>query len=217
LIEVGLLELNRNPQNYHAEVEQAAFAPANVVPGIGHSPDKMLQARILSYTDAQRYRIGVNFQSLPVNAPRCPVMHYHRDGAMRFDGNFGGAVNYEPNSRGGPQQCPEFVEPPLKLSGDAARHNHREGNDDYTQAGNLFRLMPPDAQQRLFGNIARHMGSVPPEIQLRQICHFFRADPAYGMGVAKALGLDIAEFVKKAAGMSATAATSGQTAPSSRA
>jgi len=98
LIEVGILELNRNPENYFAEVEQAAFAPANVVPGIGHSPDKMLQARILSYTDAHRYRLGVNYESLPVNRPRCPVMHYHRDGAMRADGNGGGAVNYEPNS-----------------------------------------------------------------------------------------------------------------------
>ncbi len=203
LIEVGMLELNRNPQNYHAEVEQAAFAPANVVPGIGHSPDKMLQARILSYTDAQRHRIGVNFQSLPVNAPRCPVMHYHRDGAMRFDGNSGGAVNYEPNSFGGPQQCPAWAEPPLAISGDAARHDHRAGNDDYTQAGNLFRLMTAESQQRLFGNIARHMGSVPSEIQLRQICHFFRADPAYGLGVAKALGLDVAEFVKKAAAFGA--------------
>ena len=195
-----MLELNRNPQNYHAEVEQAAFSPANVIPGIGHSPDKMLQARVLSYPDAQRHRLGVNYQSLPVNAPRCPVMHYHRDGAMRFDGNGGGSVNYEPNSFGGPQQCPAFAEPPLAISGDAARYNHRDGNDDFTQAGNLFRLMTPESQQRLFGNIARHMGAVPPEIQFRQICHFFRADPAYGLGVAKALNLDLSEFMKKAGG-----------------
>jgi catalase len=191
LIEVGMLELNRNPENYFAEVEQAAFAPANVVPGIGHSPDKMLQARILSYTDAQRYRLGVNHTSLPVNRPRCPVMHYHRDGSMSFDGNFGGTVNYEPNSLAGPKECPAFNEPPLKISGAADRYNHRNGNDDYTQPGNLFRLMTPDAQQRLFGNIARHMAQVPPEIQLRAICHFFRADLAYGTGVAKALGLDL--------------------------
>jgi catalase len=192
LIEVGILELNRNPENYFAEVEQAAFAPANVVPGIGHSPDKMLQARILSYTDAQRYRLGVNHASLPVNRPRCPVMHYHRDGSMSFDGNFGGAVNYEPNSFGGPKECSAFNEPPLKISGAADRYNHRDGNDDYTQPGNLFRLMSPDAQQRLFGNIARHMAEVPQEIQLRAICHFFRADPAYGVGVAKAIGIDLA-------------------------
>jgi catalase len=200
LIEVGILELNRNPENYHAEVEQAAFAPAHVIPGVGHSPDKMLQARILSYTDAHRYRIGVNYQDLPVNKARCPVMHYHRDGAMRFDGNFGGAVNYEPNSFGGPKQDSAFLEPPLRISGDASRYDHRAGNDDYTQPGNLFRLMPPESQQRLFGNIARHMGAVPREIQVRQICHFFRADPAYGVGVSKALGIDINEFLPAAQG-----------------
>ena len=198
LIEVGILELNRNPENYFAEVEQAAFAPANVVPGVGHSPDKMLQARIVSYTDAHRHRIGVNYQSLPVNAPRCPVFHYHRDGAMRFDGNGGGAVNYEPNSFGGPQECPAQAEPPLALSGAVARHDHRAGNDDYTQAGDLFRLLGAAQQERLFGNIARHMAGVPREIQMRQICHFFRADPLYGMGVARALGLDLAGFMPKA-------------------
>jgi len=196
LIEVGVLELNRNPENYHAEVEQSAFAPAHVIPGVGFSPDKMLQARILSYTDAHRYRLGVNYQDLPVNKPQCPVMHYHRDGAMRFDGNFGGAVNYEPNSMGGPVECPAFAEPPLALEGTAARHNHREGNDDYTQPGNLFRLMKPDEQERLFGNIGRHMAAVPREIQMRQLCHFFRADVNYGLGVAKALGLDMSEVAK---------------------
>jgi catalase len=201
LIEVGVLELNRNPQNYFAEIEQAAFAPANVVPGIGHSPDKMLQARVLSYTDAHRYRLGVNYQSLPVNAPKCPVFGYHRDGAMRFDANGGAAVNYEPNSFGGPKECPAFAEPPLRLDGEAARYDHREGNDDYTQAGNLFRLFDEGQRQRLFGNIARHMASVPDAIKLRQICHFFRADPAYGMGVAQALQIDIREFLEKAEGM----------------
>jgi catalase len=206
LIEVGILELNRNPQNYFAEVEQAAFSPSNVVPGISHSPDKMLQARIFSYPDAHRYRIGANYQSLPVNAPRCPVMHYQRDGAMRFDGNFGAGVNYEPNSFGGPQECPAFAEPPQKISGDADRYNHRNGNDDYAQAGNLFRLFDAGQKERLFGNIARHMANVPQEIQLRQICHFFRADASYGMGVAKALNLDISSFLEKAKAMSAHAA-----------
>jgi catalase len=197
LIEVGVLELNRNPQNYHAEVEQAAFSPANVVPGIGHSPDKVLQSRIFSYGDAHRYRLGANHQHLPVNAPRCPVMNYQRDGAMRFDGNGGGSVNYEPNSFGGPKDCPALAEPPLRITGDAAHYNHRDGNDDYTQPGNLFRLMTPDARTRLCSNIARHMASVPQEIQLRQICHFFRADSSYGLGVAKALGIDVSEFVKQ--------------------
>lgn len=198
LIDVGVLELNRNPQNYFAEVEQAAFSPANVVPGIGHSPDKVLQSRIFSYADAHRYRLGVNHQHLPVNAPRCPIFNYQRDGAMRFDPNGGGSVNYEPNSFNGPKDCPALSEPPLKISGDAAHYNHRDGNDDYTQPGNLFRLLKPDAKERLFGNIARHMTGVPQEIQLRQICHFFRADPAYGLGVAKALNLDIGSFLEKA-------------------
>jgi catalase len=199
LIEVGILELDRNPENYFAEVEQAAFAPANVVPGIGHSPDKMLQARIVSYTDAHRYRLGVNFQALPVNRPQCPVFGYHRDGAMRFDGNAGGAVNYEPNSFGGPRQasaaaCPVLAEPPLALDGPAARYDHRKGNDDYRQPGDLFRLLTREKRELLFGNIARHMASVPREIQLRQLCHFFRADPAYGQGVAAALGIEVPEM-----------------------
>ena len=203
LIEVGVLELNRNPENYHAEVEQSAFAPAHVIPGVGHSPDKMLQARILSYTEAHRYRIGVNYQDLPVNKPKCPVMHGHRDGSMRFDGNFGGMINYEPNSFGSPGEQPEYGEPPMKLFGTAARHDHRTGErgdeDYYTQPGNLFRLMTPDQQQRLFGNIARHMGSVPGEIQMRQLCHFFRADPNYGKGVAEALGIDVGNMEEEVA------------------
>ncbi len=198
LIEVGILELNRNPQNYHAEVEQAALAPSNIVPGISFSPDKMLQARIFSYADAQRYRIGGNYQQLPVNAPRCPVFNYQRDGAMRFDFSKDVSPNYEPNSFNGPKECPAFNEPGLKLEGDADRYNHRAGNDDYTQPGNLFRLFDAGQRERLFGNIARHMAGVPQEIQLRAICHFFRADPAYGTGVAQALGLDIREFVAKA-------------------
>jgi catalase len=198
LLDVGILELNRNPHNYHAEVEQAAFTPANVVPGVGHSPDKVLQSRIFSYADAHRYRIGANFQQLPVNAPRCPVFNYQRDGAMRFDHSKDVSPNYEPNSFNGPKECPAFAEPALRLAGDADRFNHRAGNDDYTQPGNLYRLLKPDAQQRLVENIARHMTGVPREIQLRAICHFFRADPAYGMGVARALNLDIGEFMAKA-------------------
>lgn len=198
LIDVGTLELNRNPRNYHAEVEQAAFSPANVVPGVGHSPDKVLQSRIFSYPDAHRYRLGVNYQQLPVNAPRCPIFNYQEGGSMRFDFSKDVSPNYEPNSFNGPKECPAFAEPPLKLEGDADRYNHREGNDDYTQPGNLFRLFTPEEKERLFGNIARHMTGVPQEIQLRQICHFFRADPNYGLGVAKALNLDIREFMQKA-------------------
>ncbi|MFD3164787.1 catalase [Herpetosiphon sp. NSE202] len=194
LIEVGTLELNRNPENFFAEIEQAAFEPSNIVPGIGFSPDKMLQARIMSYADAHRYRIGVNYAALPVNKPHSPVNTYHRDGQMRFDNNGGGSVNYEPNSFGGPVENQRYAEPPLKISGDADRYNHRDGNDDYTQPGNLFRLMNADQQQQLFNNIAAAMQGVPEFIQLRQIGHFLKADPAYGRGVAAALGLDISSL-----------------------
>lgn len=194
LIEAGVLELNRNPENYFAEVEQAAFEPSNVVPGISFSPDKMLQFRIFAYADAHRYRLGsTNYASLPVNKARCPVHSYHRDGFMRFDGNAGGAVNYEPNSFGGPVEDPRFKEPPLEISGDAHRYDHREGNDDYTQAGNLFRLMTKEQQERLMDNIARAMEGVPEEIVLRQVAHFHKADPAYGEGVAGRMGLDLAK------------------------
>ena len=190
LIDVGIMELNRNPENYFAEVEQAAFSPANVVPGIGHSPDKMLQFRIFSYADAHRYRLGINHDSLPVNAPRCPVHTYHRDGAMRFNSNGGGSVHYEPNSFGGPVQDERFKEPPLAITGNADRYDHRDGNDDYTQAGNLFRLMTAEEQQRLCQNIAAAMHGVPADIIERQLGHFTKADPAYGEGVAVALGLE---------------------------
>jgi catalase len=194
LIDVGIMELNRNPENYFAEIEQAAFEPSNIVPGIGFSPDKMLQARIMSYADAHRYRIGVNYAALPVNKPQSPVNTYHRDGQMRFDGNGGGSVNYEPNSFGGPTQDARYAEPPLKISGDADRYDHREGNDDYTQAGNLFRLMNDSQKQQLISNLAGAMAGVPEFIQRRQIGHFYKADPEYGRGVAKALGLETPEF-----------------------
>ncbi|MEN6541358.1 catalase [Parvibaculum sp.] len=191
LIEAGVLTLNRNPENYHAEVEQSTFSPANVVPGISHSPDKMLQFRIFSYADAHRHRVGTNADALPVNRPRCPVHTYHRDGAMRFDGNGGGSVNYEPNSFGGPKEDPSVKEPPLKITGDADRYNHREGNDDYTQAGDLFRLMSDKQKAALMDAIAGAMKTVPEEIQRRQIGHFSKADPAYGAGVAARLGLKL--------------------------
>jgi catalase len=190
LLEVGEMTLDRNPENYFAEVEQAAFSPSNVVPGMGFSPDKMLQARLFAYPDAHRYRLGVNFQSLPVNCPHATKARtLHRDGAMRADGNGGASPNYEPNSFGGPRPDPRYAEPPLKISGDADRYDHRVGNDDYTQAGDLFRLMKEDERERLISNIVASMQSVPREIQLRQIAHFTQADPAYGAGVAKGLGL----------------------------
>ena len=187
LIDVGELELNRNPENYFAEVEQSSFSPANAPIGIGHSPDKMLQFRIFSYADAHRYRLGVNYEDLPVNRPQCPTHTYYRDGAMRFDGNSGGAVNYEPNSSGGPVENPRMQEPPLAIDGDAARYDHRDGNDDYTQPGNLFRLMTAEQKERLFANIARSMQGVPDEIIQRQLSHFAQADAAYAEGVSRLL------------------------------
>ena len=192
LNDVGVMTLNRNPENYFAEVEQAAFEPANIVPGMGFSPDKMLQARILSYPDAHRHRMGVNYDLLPVNRPKCVVNTYHRDGHLRFDENGGSNPNYEPNSFGGPVQDPRYNDVPWELDSTiVARYNHREGNDDYTQAGDLFRLMKPDEQKRLIHNIVSSMQSVPKEIQLRQIEHFLKADPRYGQGVAEGLGLKL--------------------------
>lgn len=190
LIEVGILELNRNPEHYFAEVEQSTFSPSNIVPGIGFSPDKMLQARIFSYADSHRYRVGTHYEMLPVNRPKSAVNHYHADGPMRFDSPKGTDAYYEPNSFSGPVENDKFAEPPLKISGDADRYNHREGNDDYTQAGNLFRLMPEEAQKRLFSNVAAAMQGVPLEIVHRQLAHFHKADPAYAQGVADALGIE---------------------------
>ena len=192
LIEVGVMELNRNPQNYFAEVEQAAFSPGNVVPGISFSPCKMLQARIFSYADAHRYRLGVNFERLPINAPKATkvVNTYQRDGHMRFDDNGGPGPNYEPNSFGGPKEDPAYREPPLKISGDADRYEQKRGVDnDYVQPGNLYRLMSPKQQEDLIANIVGSLKNVPKEIQQKMVTHFHRADPAYGDGVAKRLGL----------------------------
>jgi catalase len=191
LIEVGVMELNRNPENYFAEVEQAAFSPANVVPGISFSPCKMLQARIFAYADAHRYRLGANYELLPINRPRATeVNNYQRDGYMRFDGNAGAAVNYEPNSFGGPIEDPAYREPPLKIFGDADRYEQKRGvDDDYIQPGDLYRLMPPDEQERLVENIVATLKKVQKDIQERMVAHFYKADPAYGEGVAKGLGL----------------------------
>ena len=188
LIEVGVMELNRNPRNYHADVEQASFTPANLVPGIGPSPDRMLQSRLFSYGDAARYRLGVNHHQIPVNAPRCPYHAYHRDGAMRVDGNYGGTIAYEPNTKGEWQEQPAFAEPPLALNGAADRWNYREDDADYfTQPGDLFRLLTPDAQQRLFENTARNIAGVSEHIVQKHIAHCTQADPAYGKGVADAI------------------------------
>jgi len=193
LIDVGYFELNKNPENYFADVEQAAFNPANIVPGIGFSPDKMLQGRLFSYGDAQRYRLGVNHHQIPVNASKCPFLNmFHRDGQMRTDGNAGSTLGYEPNSYGEWQEQPEFKEPPLEIDGAADHWNHREDDDYFTQAGDLFRMMNKEQQQVLFENTARNMGDAPKEIKVRHINNCLQADKAYGQGVATAL--DITNF-----------------------
>ncbi|HTC07153.1 MAG TPA: catalase [Acetobacteraceae bacterium] len=188
LIEVGVMELNRNPDNYFAEIEQAAFSPSNIVPGIGFSPDKMLQARIFSYADAHRHRLGTHYEALPVNAPKCPVHTYNKDGAMRFfPNNPNPDAYYEPNSFNGPVEQPDLAEPPLNISGDADRYNHRVGNDDFGQPRALFLLFDAGQRQRLFANTAAAMAGVPDRIAQRQLALFDKVHPDYGAGVRAAL------------------------------
>ncbi|WP_288843650.1 catalase [uncultured Deefgea sp.] len=188
LIEVGVMELNRNLVNYFAELEQASFSPSNIVPGIGFSPDKVLQARLFSYADAHRYRLGTHYESLPVNAPKCPVHTYHRDGAMNFmpmDKN--PDAYYEPNSFGGPVANPAVAEPALKISGDADRFDHREGNDDYSQPRALWAMFDDGQKSRLYSNLAAAMQGVPEFIIERQLGHFALIHPDYAAGVRAAL------------------------------
>jgi catalase len=199
LIEIGQLELNRNVRNYFAETEQAAFAPSNLVPGVGASPDKMLQARLLAYQDAHRYRVGVNANQLPVNAPRCPVNHYQRDGAMAgmgcpahgHENAFLGSPNFYPNDRaaeGAPVPAAEFAPPPMPVLEQAWIGYHDQGEEDYyTQAGDLFRLMNDDQKQQLFNNIAGGLSQANADIQVRVLAQFEKADPAYAAGVRKAI------------------------------
>ncbi len=189
LVEVGIMELNRNPENYFAEIEQAAFSPSNIVPGIGFSPDKVLQSRIFSYADAHRYRLGTHYEALPVNRPRCPVHHYHKDGLMNFFGQSTGSVDayYEPNSFEGPKENGAFEEPPLKIDGDADRYDHRDGNDDYTQPRALHNLMDSDQRTRLYSNTAESMVGVPQEIIERALGHYDKISSEYGTGIREAL------------------------------
>ena len=187
LIDVGVMTLNENPENYFAEIEQSSFSPSNVVNGIGVSPDKMLIARVFSYADAHRYRVGTHYEALPVNRPINETNHYHLDGSMRFDSPKGGDAYYEPNSFDGPKENADYAEPPLAVNGTVDRHDHRINNDDYTQAGNLYRLFDDGQKQRLYANITDAMDGVPSEIIERQLAHFSKADPAYGAGVADAV------------------------------
>ncbi|AFD08647.1 catalase [Solitalea canadensis] len=204
LIEVGVLELNQNPDNYFAHVEQSAFAPAHVVDGISYSPDKMLQGRILSYPDAHRYRLGTNYEQLPVN--RCPfaVNNYQRDGSMRVDGNGGGAPNYFPNSFDNIVADPSYKEPAWELESNVADWYDRNapGDDDhFTQPGNLFRLMTDEAKKNTISNIVGAMSGIdgPKRLDIinRQLCHWFRADPQLGAGIAIGLGVDVSAMMPK--------------------
>jgi catalase len=200
-IKIGKLVLNRNPENYFAEVEQAAFCPGNVVPGIALSPDKMLQGRVFSYHDTHLHRLGPNYHMLPVNAPKnAPENSYQRDGFMRFDENGGGGSNYWPNSMGGPAPDKSALEPDIELSGEAARHPYTHPNDDFVQAGNLYRkVMNREAREHLVGNIVGHLGGAQKRIQLRQAAIFYKADPDYGRSVAKGLKLGVKEVQRLAA------------------
>jgi catalase len=191
LIEVGEFELNRNPDNYFADVEQAAFTPANVVPGISFSPDRMLQGRLFSYGDAQRYRLGVNHHQIPVNYPRGAkvVNSYHRDGAMRVDGNQGATPGINPNSYGRWQEQPAYREPQLAVGAVADRFDYREDDANYfEQPGILFReKMTAEQKQVLFENTARAIDGASEATIERHIANCMQADPAYGEGVRKAI------------------------------
>ncbi len=195
LIEVGEMELNKNPENYFQDVEQSAFTPANIVPGIGYSPDRMLQARLFSYGDAQRYRLGVNHHQIPVNRPRNEAHSFHRDGAMRVDGNQGATLGYDPNSYGEWQDQPDFSEPPFPLKGDADRYDfYADDNDHYSQPRALFHIMSAEQKQALYDNTMRHMGNAPKEIKIRHIVNCWKVEPAYGEGVARACGIPMQEI-----------------------
>lgn len=188
LIDVGEMELNRNPLNYYADIEQAAFTPANVVPGISFSPDKMLQARIFSYADAHRYRLGVNYETLPVNRTKAEVHNYQRDGLMRADGNGGNGPVYEPNSYHGPVEDPRFHEPPLKISGDADIYDQPRGAiADYVQPGDLFRLMSETQQKYLINSMSGALRNAIPEVQERMLGHFAKADQKWAEMMREAL------------------------------
>jgi catalase len=193
--------LNRNPENYFAEVEQSAFCPGNIVPGFAFAPDKMLQARAVFYHDAQRHRLGPNFHLLPINAAKAGTTNnYQRDGAMRTDANAGGTPNYYPNTFGGPAPDPKAAEPTFVFSGEIGRRPYPKTEDDFVQAGNLYRkVMDDTAREHLVGNIIAHLGNAVKRIQLRQTALFHNADTDYGTRVAKGLGLDAKEVARLAA------------------
>jgi catalase len=194
LIPVGRMVLDRNPENYFAEVEQSAFCPGNLVPGFALAPDKMLQARAVFYHDAHLHRLGPNYHLLPINAPKAMTANYQRDGAMRTDGNAGGGPNYYPNSFGGPAPDLKAGEPDFEFSGTIGRRPYPKTEDDFVQPGNLYRkVMDDTAREHLVGNIVAHLGNAQPRIQLRQTALFYKTDKEYGTRVAQGLKLDVKE------------------------
>jgi catalase len=198
---IGRLVLNRNPENYFAEVEQAAFSPSNLVPGIGPSNDKMLQARLFSYHDTHIHRLGPNYHLLPVNAPKhAPEQNYQRDGFMRFDENGGRGPNYWPNSFGGPAPDSSAADPGLPVSGDTGRTPYPHPNDDFIQVKALFRdVMTDEDRDHLVANVAGHLTNAQERIRLRQCAVFFKVDPEYGRRVAEGVGVSVAEVERLAA------------------
>jgi catalase len=184
---VGRLVLDRNPENVFAEIEQAAFSPANFVPGVEPSPDRLLQGRLFSYPDTQRHRLGPNYALLPVNRPRHGFSNYQRDGAMRFDDNGGKGAYYEPNSRGGPKASPVERSLPFAVQGIAERRPLVQRADDFEQAGLLYRLLTTSERGQLVANIAGHLRRARASVQQAMVEHFRRADADYGTLVAAAL------------------------------
>lgn len=189
MIKVGTMTLNENPKNYFQQVEQASFSPSNIVLGISYSPDKMLQARIFSYPDAQRYRVGTHYEMLPVNRPIVEVNTYNLDGSMNFDIKEPTKAFYEPNSFDGPVEDKSYLEPDLAVGDISKRYDHRVGNDDFSQPRALFLLMSNSQKEQLFSNIKDAMAGVPRDIVDRQIALFEKVHPDYAAGVKKALGI----------------------------
>lgn len=201
-VTVGRMVLDRNPVNYFAELEQAAFNPGNLVSGVAASPDKMLQGRLFAYHDAHIHRLGPNYHLIPVNSPRySPETSYQRDGFMRVDDGGGSGPNYWPNSMGGPAPRPEVAPPAFLVKGEAGRHDYNHPNDDFAQPGELYRRVMNDAQREaLVENLVGHLGGALERIQLRQCALFWKADADYGRRVAQGLGLDTGR-VEELAGM----------------
>lgn len=194
LQQVGKLVLNRNPENYHAETEQSAFAPSHLVPGIEPSLDKMLQGRLFSYPDTHRHRLGPNYEQLPINCPyRAKSHNYHRDGfPMTYSHYDTQGVNYEPNSLNGPHENKAYAQHKWTVSGEAGRYAHQHPNDNYEQPRALFRKVFNDQERKtVIENIGAGLKDCRIDIKERMIQHFYKVDPEYGEGIAKIIGVSV--------------------------